>query len=332
MEYWTNVKIGSSQQARTENEIAAREGLPATQDDSLWVWKSNEEMQAELLHLFGRNKIIDNLDWLVKTNYLETRANPKYQWDRTKQYRMAVQMVQDAVWKWYTSLNDASFNFKRSNVENKTIKPPRNKRTIPETTTQDTTESDSRGDAPHGVESSDKPAVKPVKARKPDPLFDAVAKHIFGISDTAGLSDAGSTVGAIKSVVKRLCAARAPQWTVEEQCAAVEGYVKQCTKQNPVQKWKAGFEPAFLKYLETKLTLAQRPPQTVTPPAAVDMSRRDDSFNIQRAIAAVKMFHASDKPSQRELLETNTRFLTERGYQVLEGGVVIAPETAPQTA
>lgn len=170
--------------------------------------------------------------------------------------------------------------------------------------------------------------AKPVKARKPDPLFDAVAKHVFGISDTAGMSAAGSTVGAIKAVVKRLCEARATEWGVEEQCAAVEGYVKQCTKQNPVQKWKAGFEPAFLKYLELKLA---QPAKTATPPApaAADMNKRDDSFNIQRAIAAVKMFHASDKPSHRELLDINTRFLTERGYQVKEGGVVIEPELTP---
>ena len=190
----------------------------------------------------------------------------------------------------------------------------------------------SRGDVPHGADSSEKPAtnpVKPVKARKPDPLFDAVAKHVFGISDTAGMSAAGSTVGAIKSVVKRLCEARAPQWGVEEQCAAVEGYVKQCTKQNPVQKWKAGFEPAFLKYLEVKLA---QPAKTATPstaPAATEMKARDDSFNIQRAIAAVAMFHASDKPQHKELMQINTRFLTEHGYLVTEGGVVVEPELTP---
>lgn len=145
MEYWTNIKLANSRQVEIENAIAANEGAPLLPDDGTWVYKTHEETQCDLLELFGRNKIVNNMAWLVSVGYLETRANPRYKWDKTKQYSLNLQTLQDAI------LNLPSFKTKRSNSAKLNDGKGKSKRTIPESTTETTTEENKKSLPPKGV-------------------------------------------------------------------------------------------------------------------------------------------------------------------------------------
>ena len=85
-EYWTNIKLANRKQAATDNAIATREGMDATQDESLWIYKSQEELHKELFKLFGLNAIGKAVAPLIEKGYLQQRTNPRYKWDKTRQY------------------------------------------------------------------------------------------------------------------------------------------------------------------------------------------------------------------------------------------------------
>lgn len=145
MIYWTDIRLAHADQADYFNAAAEADGLPEAMDDNLWIYKTQDDLQAELLKLFGRNKIIDTLSWLVSVGYLERRNNPRYRWDRTAQYRLVVEAVQSRI----SAL--PSFKTKRSKRGNQTIKHaslnaglPGNKPAIPEITSKTTTEDGSR--------------------------------------------------------------------------------------------------------------------------------------------------------------------------------------------
>lgn len=96
-EHWTNIKLGQREQAQTENAIAAAEGKPLV-DDSLWIFKSIAELKAELLGLWADRKIADDLDYLTESRgFLSKRVNPKYQYDKTRQYQLCIERLQAAL-------------------------------------------------------------------------------------------------------------------------------------------------------------------------------------------------------------------------------------------
>lgn len=134
MEFWTNIKLAIQKQLQIENELAANEGLPLIPDDDTWVYKTHEETQEELLDVFGRNKIVTNTAWLVSQGYIKTRNNPRYKWDKTKQYSLDIQTLQDAI------SNLPSFKTKRSKRIKLNDAKLRIKRAIPQTTSQTTSQ------------------------------------------------------------------------------------------------------------------------------------------------------------------------------------------------
>jgi len=96
-EYWHKNRLDNRQQARSHNEGARRGGMPATQDASLWVYKSHEQMREELLGLFGEKAIGQAYKMLIAWGFLDTRFNPRQKWDRKPQYLFMAENVQAAV-------------------------------------------------------------------------------------------------------------------------------------------------------------------------------------------------------------------------------------------
>lgn len=114
-EYWTNYK------------------LDAHQDDfeQAWIYKSIENMQADLYHDCGRNKIIDGLHWLTDMGYLEKRTNPENNWDKTLQYRLNYPLVNlDLSIVWNGNIDSLELNPRKF----------RNKQAIPKKPVKDTIE------------------------------------------------------------------------------------------------------------------------------------------------------------------------------------------------
>ena len=131
--YWTNSKLDLQHQRRYYVEVAESDELVDELDHVPWIYKDYDELKVDLLGLFGRNKIIDNVQWLVLAGYLKRRTNPKYRWDKTLQYAVDVDCVQSRI--------DAlpSFKNKLSSVSNQTHESGKNKSAIPENTTEKTT-------------------------------------------------------------------------------------------------------------------------------------------------------------------------------------------------
>ncbi|MBV9849946.1 MAG: hypothetical protein JO250_09770, partial [Armatimonadetes bacterium] len=97
MEYWHDVKLEAVAQAEAHNEAARRAGEEPDQDTELWVYKSLPEMKDELMGLFGDKAIAAGYAYLAGRQYLESRTNPRFTWDRTRQYLFNVPAVQAAV-------------------------------------------------------------------------------------------------------------------------------------------------------------------------------------------------------------------------------------------
>ena len=96
-EYWHKNRIANRQQANSRNAGARRGGMPADQDASLWVYKSHEQMQDELMGLFGEKAIGQAYRHLMTAGFLTSRFNPSQKWDRKPQYLFLVANVQTAV-------------------------------------------------------------------------------------------------------------------------------------------------------------------------------------------------------------------------------------------
>ncbi|MGI8711377.1 MAG: hypothetical protein ACR2LA_10325 [Acidimicrobiales bacterium] len=94
MEHWNIVKLEAAGQAQALNEAARRAGEEATQDTERWVYKSLPEMKEELMGLFGDKAISAGFAALIAAGFLEQRTNPKFTWDRTRQYRFHTENVQ----------------------------------------------------------------------------------------------------------------------------------------------------------------------------------------------------------------------------------------------
>jgi hypothetical protein len=90
-EYWTRVKLVHKSQSEIENAITAQGGLEPTQNTSLWIYKSAEDLQTETLGLFGIKKLRANREWLIEQGFLHSRNNPTYAWDHTLQYLLNCQ-------------------------------------------------------------------------------------------------------------------------------------------------------------------------------------------------------------------------------------------------
>lgn len=140
-EFWHNVKLANAEQAKIDVEIAAKEGVEPKQSAELWIYKSQEELQDDMLGLFGETKIAKATRWLISAGYLATRSNPHYKWDHKAQYLFCTAKVQADMSQKYVSpfrKNTAS------KAQNHGTRSRKNKATIPETTTETTTEKKSR--------------------------------------------------------------------------------------------------------------------------------------------------------------------------------------------
>ena len=94
-EYWHNLRLEISQRARPANRNAQQHGKPATQDESLLQFHSDEQLQAGLLNLYGTMKIQESRRLLITKGAITEHSNPKprYAFDRTVYYRFHPEAV-----------------------------------------------------------------------------------------------------------------------------------------------------------------------------------------------------------------------------------------------
>jgi hypothetical protein len=87
-EYWHNIKLELSQRARQANELALKYGKPATHDDSLLQFHTDEDLRAGLLGLYGTMKIRKGRRRLIEKGAITEHPNPvrRYAFDKTIYY------------------------------------------------------------------------------------------------------------------------------------------------------------------------------------------------------------------------------------------------------
>jgi hypothetical protein len=84
-EYWHNIKLGHQQQAGHLNRVAEMHGEPGNQDTSLYQYHNETDIEAGLLHLYGRKMIRQALAILVQKQFVSIHQNPtqRYRFDKT---------------------------------------------------------------------------------------------------------------------------------------------------------------------------------------------------------------------------------------------------------
>ena len=96
MEYWDGTKDNAVVHAEAHNDALKANNQPATQDTSHWVYKSQDELQWELMGITGEKGTAALLKFLQEdVNYLATRNNPDLPFDRKKQYEFQAELIQE---------------------------------------------------------------------------------------------------------------------------------------------------------------------------------------------------------------------------------------------
>ena len=95
MEYWTNWKLDE-----IERKVQKFEGVG--KDTSIierepWIYKSIEQFMNDLMGLFGRTLVNRALIAARKAGFIRRRPNPQHGWDRTFQYLLDIEKIQQTI-------------------------------------------------------------------------------------------------------------------------------------------------------------------------------------------------------------------------------------------
>ena len=78
-----------------ENTTAERHGEQITIEQTHgWIYKSAEELSEETMLKISKQNMRLHIKKLIKLGYIQERNNPKYKWDKTKQYRLNMVKIQ----------------------------------------------------------------------------------------------------------------------------------------------------------------------------------------------------------------------------------------------
>ena len=135
-EYWHNIKLALREKAIAANDVAENHGDERTQDESLYQFHTEKELEDGLLGLYGKTKIKDALDVLVQKNFISIHKNPNinYKFDRTRHFLF----YPEAVNSWMVVHRSAENGARQAENGSPSAE---NGLTIPEITSEITTES-----------------------------------------------------------------------------------------------------------------------------------------------------------------------------------------------
>jgi DnaD/phage-associated family protein len=83
-----------------------------------WIYKKADELAFECMITNSEATMRRYLDKLVQNNWLATRRNPKYKWDKTLQYRVNLQKIQVDLFKLGYFLEGYKFELPIPNFQN----------------------------------------------------------------------------------------------------------------------------------------------------------------------------------------------------------------------
>lgn len=143
--YWSERVSDFDKFIEQENERAKRHGMAESDLTHGWIYKTCAELSEETMLLLSDQSMRRHIQCLTEMGFISERTNPKYKWDRTKQYRVNVVEIAKALnEKGYTLDGYATcFQFPKNDIpiskmENGMMK---NGDAIPEITTEITSKS-----------------------------------------------------------------------------------------------------------------------------------------------------------------------------------------------
>jgi len=198
-EYWANYKLSHREQSKKYNEILEQGGQSPTQDESLWIYKTVDEMkESELLNIWGKNKVTNCMKWLELFDIIQSRNNPHHAWDRTLQYQLNIEQLND----FFSVLNDASISSKQSNIsELNNIHHTEITTEINMSSTSDDDGINHSTRIENRAQEDTKPKDKP---RKRDDVFDIIASEIFNISTGMITKSNGGRIAKCKKALQEI--------------------------------------------------------------------------------------------------------------------------------
>lgn len=149
MEHWTNVKMDEAEQKIIENEARAKEGMDLL-EINLWVYKSYQNFVDDSLGMLKDHEVRHGLKLLLENGFIEKRTNPKFKWDRTLQYRLCVEVINQAIGSLIATSpsvagNGSTMNGHQINGEQTTDQRSASNGAIPKVSSEITTETSLEG-------------------------------------------------------------------------------------------------------------------------------------------------------------------------------------------
>ena len=86
--YWSERVKDFDEYIKQENDRAKKCGQNPQDLTGGWIYKTAEDMSSETMLGLSASNIRLHIKALEKAGFISERTNPKYKWDRTKQYRV----------------------------------------------------------------------------------------------------------------------------------------------------------------------------------------------------------------------------------------------------
>lgn len=210
--YWSERVKDFDEYIKQENDRAKKCGQNPQDLTGGWIYKTADDMSSETMLGLSVSNMRLHIKALEKAGFISERTNPKYKWDRTKQYRVNLnEIVTALIEKGYTldgyqhyHIENATHDLKNQKTDLDTqsadidAQTSQTKTAIPETTPETTPRKKERktrfDDAISEYTSNDElkeTIVDFIKMRKliKAPMTDRALKGIFKELDKLGHSD-----------------------------------------------------------------------------------------------------------------------------------------------
>lgn len=150
--YWSERVNDFDSFIKQENERAIKNGYTETDFLNGWIYKTAEELSQETMLNLSVATIRKHIAVLIELGFIDERTNPKYKWDRTKQYRVNLVNIAQALYDKGFPFEDYKIQLRflenkngSLEIENRTFE---NENTIPYNTTKNTLEITNKNNTP----------------------------------------------------------------------------------------------------------------------------------------------------------------------------------------
>lgn len=142
--YWSERVKDFDMFIKQENERAISNGYTEIDFLNGWIYKTAEELSQETMLNLSVATIRTHIKALIQKGFLDERNNSKYKWDRTKQYRVNLVAIAQALYEKDYPFEDYKFENAILKIKNGSLEikngNDENSRAIPKITSKTTSQ------------------------------------------------------------------------------------------------------------------------------------------------------------------------------------------------